>query len=139
MPSAPLKPCTYPGCAQLVTSGRCEQHPIVIQLTNRDPERQKLYDRKWQMRRRLHLSKSPWCAECLRHDVHTAATDVHHLVPHRGDKTLFMTSPLESLCHACHSRITQAEGRGGNKVFDRRVSSAGGQPRENFSQCEESV
>lgn len=138
MPSAPLKPCTYPGCARLVTSGRCEDHPLTIQAT-RDPERQKLYDRKWQRRRRLHLSASPWCAECLRHDVYTAATDVHHLVPHRGDSTVFMTSPLESLCHECHSRITQAEGRGGPKVFDRRVSSVGGHPRENFSQCEESA
>lgn len=34
----------------------------------------------------------------------TPATVAHHLVPHRGDETLFFTSPLQSLCKACHDK-----------------------------------
>jgi 5-methylcytosine-specific restriction protein A len=37
------------------------------------------------------------------------ATDVDHVVPHRGDIKLFMTGELQSLCHSCHSRKTIAE------------------------------
>lgn len=137
MPSKPLRPCKYPGCAELVPSGYCAAHerPRVVE---RDPERQRLYDRAWQRRRRIHLANHPWCVECLVKGVYEAATDVHHVVPHRGDVKIFWSSPLQSLCHACHSRVTVSEGRGGEKVSSRKMSSADGQPSEKISQCGES-
>ncbi|MAT45355.1 MAG: HNH endonuclease [Anaerolineaceae bacterium] len=135
MPSRTLKPCTYPGCDQLVKSGRCEAHqqPRVIQ---RDPERQRLYGRKWQKRRAAHLAKHPWCELCLADGIYTPATDVHHTIPHRGDVKLFWSSPLESLCHSCHSRETVREGGGAQKVLNKGMSSAGVERREKNSQCE---
>lgn len=102
MPDAALRPCSYPGCSRLVKSGRCDMHRGE---TRRDPEIHRLYDRKWQDRRRIHLANHPWCAECMRGGSFVPATDVHHLVPHKGNRQIFMTSPLESLCHSCHSKI----------------------------------
>jgi len=112
MPTAALKPCSYPGCPTLVGHGRCDQHAEAPRpVYKRDAERQRLYDRKWQMRRRLQLSRHPWCADCLAQGIYTPALDVHHVTPHRGNPTLFITSPLESLCHSCHTKHTNAESK----------------------------
>ena len=140
MPNSAMRPCSYPGCPALVQHGRCEQHAEAPRpVYNRDPERQRLYDRKWQMRRRLQLSKYPWCADCLAQGRYTAATDVHHINPHRGDPTIFITSPLISLCHSCHSKVTNGEpGRGGENVSNPSLFSGHGRPHEKNSQCEES-
>lgn len=137
MPSKPLRPCKYPGCPELVTSGYCAAHDRPREVA-RDPERQRLYDRAWQRRRRIYLASHPWCEACLVNGVYEAATDVHHVVPHRGDREVFKSSPLMALCHACHSRITASEGRGGEKDSEWRMSSVGGHPREKISQCGES-
>jgi len=106
MPNAALRPCSYPGCARLVKSGRCDLHQGEERY---DPRRSRLYDRHWQKRRMHQLARQPWCEECLRGGAYVPATDVHHLVPHRGDRHIFMTSALESLCHSCHSRKTVKE------------------------------
>jgi 5-methylcytosine-specific restriction protein A len=108
MPWSAPKPCSYPGCTQLVTTGRCDEHPRVDTFV-RDAEVQKLYGRRWRQRRLAQLAKEPWCADCLRANIYTPATDVHHLQRHNGNIELFMTSPLESLCHICHSRKTARE------------------------------
>ncbi len=108
MPEAALRPCTYPGCPRLVKAGRCELHAV-----KRDAEVHRLYDRRWQRIRRMHLAKNPWCAECLRGGLYVPAVDVHHVTPHRGSRQIFMTSELESLCHSCHSKTTVAESREG--------------------------
>lgn len=113
VPNRMLKPCSYPGCPNLVTSGRCAEHAGIVQPgRQRDADIHLLYDRQWQARRRKYLSLHPWCENCLSHDLYVPATDVHHKIPHRGDKDLFRTSPLESLCHSCHSAETAKENRG---------------------------
>jgi 5-methylcytosine-specific restriction protein A len=137
MPNKPLKPCKYPGCPELVPSGYCAAHAST-KAYDRDPEKQRLYGRAWQKRRIAHLAEHPWCEDCLGNGIYTEATDVHHVIPHRGDKRIFWSSPLQSLCHACHSSRTASEGRGGSKVqavrdVERRVL-----PRELISQCGES-
>ena len=62
-----------------------------------------------------HLIREPFCRECAKHGVRTYATDVDHIVDHKGNWKLF-TDPdnLQSLCHSCHSKKTareQAEAR----------------------------
>jgi len=140
MPTLPLKPCSYPGCGNLVQHGRCELHREQAGSFVRDPQRQRLYDRAWQRTRRLHLSSNPWCADCLAEGIYTEATDVHHEERHEGDRVKFLTSPLTSLCKAHHSRRTAAEvmGEGGEKVSSWGASSARGLPHEKNSQCGES-
>ncbi|MEC7815831.1 HNH endonuclease signature motif containing protein [Marinobacter alkaliphilus] len=56
---------------------------------------------------------NPLCAECSRQGRITAATDVDHIIPHRGDLKLFWSrSNWQSLCHPCHSRKTAREDGG---------------------------
>lgn len=80
-----------------------------------------LYGRRWKAAAKRWLQDHPLCAECAKLDRVTAATDVDHSTPHRGDLALFWASHLwQSLCHACHSRKTAAEDGGfGNKRQDR--------------------
>ena len=41
---------------------------------------------------------------------YTKATDVDHIVPHRGDRDLFWDrNNWQALCHSCHSKKTAAE------------------------------
>jgi len=141
MPKAPLRPCAYPGCTELVVRGRCSRHASEAGSFVRNTAWQKLYDRSWQRRRVRQLAEHPWCEACLAEGVYTPATDVHHVVAHRGDYTVFVTSPLQSLCHRCHSRVTAGESseRGvGEKDLIRESSSATGRQREKKSQCESS-
>lgn len=113
MPRAALKPCSYPGCIELVERGRCEQHRQPRPDAYRDPERQRLYGRKWRARRRVWLTEHPWCETCMLAGHYTPATDVHHLERHEGNVETFNSSPLQSLCHACHSSVTLREVRRG--------------------------
>ena len=109
MPTSALRPCSYPGCTNLVRSGRCELHPVQV-VDQHHSEHQKLYNTaKWDRLRRLQLSKQPWCEECLRANIYTPATDVDHIEPHRGDPIKFYTGKLQSLCTPCHSRKTAGE------------------------------
>ena len=146
--------CQGPGCHEIVsvddryclihkrspappvTSGVDETVQETKQRTDEQRARHRLYDRKWQRRRIKQLQDSPWCAHCLEHGVYTPATDVHHVIPHRGDRSMFETSPLESLCHSCHSRHTATEDTPQSEKFARGVSSAGVLLREKNSPIE---
>ena len=67
-----------------------------------------LYGRRWRTRRLAHLRQHPLCASCAEHGLVTAATVAHHTTPHKGDRELFMSSPLESLCAQCHDSLYQS-------------------------------
>src|SRR3989304_544110 len=109
MPTSAPRPCSYPGCSNLVRSGRCELHPMQV-VDQHNPEHQQLYNtRRWKMIRRLQLSQHPWCEGCLRANIYTPATDVDHIEPHRGDPARFYTGKLQSLCVPCHSRKAAPE------------------------------
>lgn len=70
-------------------------------------EYKKLYDtRKWKRLRLYQLQKEPLCAKCKTKGQTTPASVVHHIVPHKGDLTLFYTGELESLCAHCHNVLT---------------------------------
>ena len=143
MPYSALKPCSYPGCPNLVRSGYCADHTHqVVQIVHsRDPKRQALYDRHWAKRRARQLAEFPWCVDCLNMGIYTPATDVHHKVRHEGNRAVFLSSPLESLCHSHHSQRTQAEvkqGRGAGNVSRWGALSARGLPHKKNFQCEES-
>lgn len=98
-PLAPRRPCLVPGCAGLQP---CPKHA--------GPRLHKR--RAWERVSKAYREAHPWCAECQRQGRITLATDVHHVVPHRGVPDAFWVTDdgLEGLCHACHSRITQAGG-----------------------------
>lgn len=71
---------------------------------------QRGYGYKWQQARAQFLREHPHCVICKADDQVTAATVVDHIVPHRGDQSLFWRrSNWQALCVAHHSRDKQRE------------------------------
>jgi 5-methylcytosine-specific restriction protein A len=68
---------------------------------------QRGYDYSWQKARLGYLADHPLCVPCGERGLTMAATVVDHIVPHKGDKTLFWSSDnWQSLCATCHNRKT---------------------------------
>lgn len=112
MPTAAQRPCAAPGCSVLVTSGRCQRH-----AQQREQQRGKVaargYGYRWQKARTAYLALNPLCVVCQRAGIVRTATDVDHVVPHRGDAALMWdVANWQSLCHACHSIKTAREDGG---------------------------
>ncbi|MBB4267611.1 HNH endonuclease [Roseospira visakhapatnamensis] len=62
----------------------------------------------WKRARRAFLAEHPVCAVCG-----APATVVDHIVPHRGDLTVFWDrSRWQALCASCHGRKTAARDGG---------------------------
>ena len=111
MPSRPNTPCRHPGCAALVPYGTkyCEEHkPLHSEEVRSAGARG--YGRAWQKARKRYLETHPFCVECMKEGKYVKATDVDHVVPHRGDKRLFWDqSNWQPLCHRHHSSKTRRE------------------------------
>jgi 5-methylcytosine-specific restriction protein A len=75
------------------------------------------YGYKWQQARAGWLAKHPLCVQCHARGLVVEATDVDHIVPHKGDMTVFWDrSNWQSLCASCHSAKTAREDGGfGNR------------------------
>lgn len=121
----PRRPCARPGCVDWAENGKsyCARHYAEWQESRRrmkeearkkylaecDAKRktatQRGYNTAWQKARKSYLIQHPICVKCGR-----PATDVDHIIPHRGDTKLFWdTANWQSLCHECHSQKTYAE------------------------------
>lgn len=113
MPSKPLRFCSYPGCSELVTSGKCEKHK---QQTRRqyDQQRgtpaQRGYGYAWRKYREQFLNDHPVCEKCWVEP----ATDVDHIIAVSGpdDPLFWEQSNHQALGHRCHSRKTASENGG---------------------------
>ena len=119
MPSRAKRPCAQPGCATLVDHGCCPAHTRaqrIEQEARRENAHQRGYDRRWAKARAVFLAREPLCRRCLGRGVLTKATEVDHVVPHRGDLSLFWNrANWQPLCKPCHSTKTAGErgwGRG---------------------------
>lgn len=116
-----MRYCAHPGCSALVARGYCPAH----QRTRRAEERRTYapstrYGRRWARLRASVLAASPWCVVCQQAGQLEPATDVDHIVPHRGDPDVFWDRQnLQPLCHACHSRKTAEETLGAYRRDDR--------------------
>lgn len=109
MPWSARRPCRQPGCAKISVRGKvyCEDHSYMEAERQRGTAKERGYDREWQRASKDFLRKHPLCVECLKKGKLTAATDVDHIVPHRGDRRLFWdTSNWQSLCGTCHKQKT---------------------------------
>lgn len=108
MPRKPKKPCSYPGCPELVESGQsyCEKHRKLRQKQydkKRGTSAQRGYDARWRRIRRMVIAEEPLCRECKKNGIVKPATDVHHI---DGNPMNNRRENLEPLCHECHSRHT---------------------------------
>lgn len=111
MPTKPKTPCKHPGCPNLVPSGTmyCDEHKALHPESVRSASGRG-YGRAWQRERRRFLAAHPLCEECLKQGRYTKATDVDHVIAHRGDADLFWdVGNWRALCHACHSKKTSRE------------------------------
>jgi 5-methylcytosine-specific restriction protein A len=83
---------------------------------DRGSQRERGYTRRWEKARLGFLREYPLCVHCEAQGFVTAATDVDHKIPHRGDMVLFWdTANWQPLCHSHHSQKTRAEG---GRAFD---------------------
>jgi len=112
MTSAPLRPCTAPGCPQRVARGRCSQH---ARLAGAQRDRwTSLYGPEWPRVRLEYLARHPACVLCGR----LASVADHHprgirLLRKQGNLQPHADHHLRSLCHSCHSRETGRREPGG--------------------------
>jgi len=120
MPKRPLKPCSAPACGALVRGKRfCESHEHLADQGKRQHDQRREssakrgYGYKWQKARKAFLLDHPLCVVCQNQGRVTAATDVDHIVPHRGDQDLFWDKTnWQALCHSHHSEKTAREDGG---------------------------
>ena len=122
MPHAPPRPCTVPGCKELVSSGRCERHSKKTREIG-DEERKSSWrfyaSKAWRRARGAQLNRQPLCAQCEREGRVTVATEVHHVLKRTDYAALsYDLANLESLCKQCHARESIAE-RGHNRGHKR--------------------
>ena len=114
MAQKPLRPCAHIGCRVLTREVYCPKHKP------KDASRRSAQAADWHkwyglpiFKDRLRpeqLLREPFCRACAIRGVRTRATDVDHVIPHRGVWALFIDpNNLQSLCHSCHSRKTAAE------------------------------
>jgi 5-methylcytosine-specific restriction protein A len=75
------------------------------------------YGGRWQRTRAGYLRRHPLCVECEKAGRVTVATDLDHIIPHKGDMVAFWdSSNWQGLCKPCHSRKTATEDGGfGNR------------------------
>lgn len=99
------RPCRNRGCPN---SYPCADHPDDKQYDKqRGSSSARGYDRRWQLARRIKLSRDPLCERCL--PKVTAAVIVHHILPVDTHPELRLEmNNLQSMCFNCHEII---EGR----------------------------
>lgn len=126
MPLRAYRPCTYPGCNELVQTGpRCPKHPVDKQRPNANDRG---YGYSWRKVRNSFLQKHPWCSDPFgdHADTLVRATQVDHVLPKSMGGT-DAESNLDGKCDHCHNKKTalldggfgnlkSSEGRGGQNV-----------------------
>lgn len=114
MANKPLRPCRHPGCGVLVAGGYCDKHRQ-LRTSSRSDESKSWHwmylSPEWvDDLRPGQLLREPFCRECAKRGERVYATDVDHIVDHKGNWDIFTDrNNLESLCHSCHSRKTARE------------------------------
>lgn len=72
-------------------------------LWSRETDKARLYGRRWREARKSYLASHPLCVYCADLGRVTAATVIDHIVPHRGNETLFWRiENWQALCQPCH-------------------------------------
>lgn len=108
MPKRSAQKCSAGDCYNPATlRGRCDLHRKHADRTDRTirgSSTARLYDKHWRKARKSHLIREPLCRPCKATHRTTPATIVDHIIPHRGDLTLFWDrSNWQSICETCHS------------------------------------
>jgi 5-methylcytosine-specific restriction enzyme A len=127
----PKKPCMRPGCPKLVERGQqgyCDEHKgsraSVRNEAQRGTAAERGYDWRWAQYSKARLRREPLCIGLrlrpggpvvinTHPELIVGATLTDHIVPHKGDKTLFWDpNNHQSGCDACHNVKTATEDGG---------------------------
>ncbi len=80
--------------------------------SRRPTSRQRGYTAEWEAARAVFLLDFPACYSCAAQGIVTAASQVDHHEPHRGDPVRFWdVSNWRAMCASCHSKKTRAENK----------------------------
>lgn len=119
-----FKVCSFAGCEEvsLPDSPHCSEHAAdaatklaarraAAQKSDQAQLGRKLYSLpRWKREAHAFLTRNPLCVDCLDLGAVVPATDVDHMLPHRGNRQRFFDrSNWQALCHPCHSRKTAHE------------------------------
>ena len=104
-------------CSQWATQGNyCDDHAPRRNYKQENARREAhWYDawyktKLWEDKRARQLQREPLCRDCLAAGLYVPATEVDHVVPHKGDWNLFIDEDnLQSLCKRSHSSKTATE------------------------------
>jgi len=121
MPTRNQKPCSQPGCPELVKADNtyCQEHRKEnTRYKNkrydkkRDPKIKKFYSSsQWQKVRDRYLKKNPLCEHCKEKGLTEVADEVDHIIPIKVDwKKRLSSDNLQSLCRS-HHQIKSAKDR----------------------------
>jgi 5-methylcytosine-specific restriction protein A len=115
MPMRSSRPCSRPGCRKYAAKGsRCQEHERA-QDAARGTSTERGYGADWRKLRAAWLLEHPLCVKCG-----ITATDVDHVIAHRGDEALRLDpNNLQSFCHAHHSEKTAAQDGGMGRMRPR--------------------
>jgi len=99
--------CSYPSCTRLVNGQYCAEHKAVISReynrSERDPDHNRVYGRRWREIRNRYYSAHPLCEDCLERGFYVPADEVHHVIPVELGGT-HDEANLRSLCRSCHAK-----------------------------------
>ena len=115
-----MRYCLHRGCPEIVRRGYCAAHAREYEQA-RGSQRARGYTRRWEHAAARFKMKHPLCgmrpdglrpvmSRCYEQGIVTPATEIDHVIPHRGDQTLFWDElhNWQSLCASCHMRKTRA-------------------------------
>jgi len=97
VPAAALRPCTQPGCNELVTRGRCAKHAY---SDRSGPTNPKYLRKAWRDLREQKLRADPLCVECYAQGKITPSQCVDHIDGNAENDAL---QNLQALCLSCHA------------------------------------
>ena len=124
MPSKMKRICKKIGCTELTENTYCPLHTKEVKQINdskRENSNARGYNSRWRKARATYLSKHPLCVECEKQGIVKLATDLDHIIPHKGNSDLFWDSKSnwQGLCHEHHSKKTATEdgGFGNSTVY----------------------
>lgn len=96
----PIKPKTFKPSKPVTKKHQATE-------TARGKTAQRGYGAKWQKFRAAYLAQHPLCVHCEAEGKIRLATDLDHIIPHRGNMTLFWDfNNLQPLCASHHSKKT---------------------------------
>ena len=108
-------PCAEKFCPNLVSEGRyCDVHKREKENNyEREAYRSVYTTTKWRVKRAIFLKQNPLCVMCLKNNVFTPATEIDHIIPHRGEfRLLWNRENWQALCKHHHSSKTAKEDGG---------------------------